>query len=251
MLAVSTSASAALVGRLETSPGSGVYQAYYDTVLNITWLANANLAGTNTFGVNDIAPDGRIIHWTTAQNWIGAMNTASYLGYSDWRLPTTGPVNGTAMQQTYSDNGTTDLGYNISAPGTAYAGSTASEMAYMFYNNLGNKGYYSPSCPADCSSFGPQPGWGLTNTGPFSNLQPGTSNLTPATYWSGTLNPGGTVAYAFDFKYGFQDTDSQTPYTYAWAVRPGDVNAVPLPAAFWLFGSGLIGLIGFVRRRSA
>ncbi|MGB5717515.1 MAG: VPLPA-CTERM sorting domain-containing protein [Gammaproteobacteria bacterium] len=32
--------------------------------------------------------------------------------------------------------------------------------------------------------------------------------------------------------------------TYAAAV-------VPLPAAVWLFGSGLLGLIGIARRRSA
>ena len=29
----------------------------------------------------------------------------------------------------------------------------------------------------------------------------------------------------------------------------GDVSAVPVPAAFWLFGSALIGLVGVKRRR--
>jgi hypothetical protein len=29
------------------------------------------------------------------------------------------------------------------------------------------------------------------------------------------------------------------------------VSAVPVPAAFWLFGSGLIGLIGVARRKKA
>jgi len=32
---------------------------------------------------------------------------------------------------------------------------------------------------------------------------------------------------------------------YAWSVHSGDVGAVPVPAAVWLFGSGLIGLVGF------
>jgi hypothetical protein len=32
---------------------------------------------------------------------------------------------------------------------------------------------------------------------------------------------------------------------------PGSVTAVPLPAAVWLFGSGLLGLVGVARRRQA
>ena len=36
------------------------------------------------------------MQWATAQAWIAAMNTAAYLGFSDWRLPTTpdsgGPI---------------------------------------------------------------------------------------------------------------------------------------------------------------
>jgi hypothetical protein len=33
--------------------------------------------------------------------------------------------------------------------------------------------------------------------------------------------------------------------------QPGNVSTVPVPAAAWLFGSGLLGLTGLVRRRSA
>ena len=50
---VSAAANAALLGRdLNGSPGS--FEAYYDTTLDITWLANANLALTTTFGVSGI-----------------------------------------------------------------------------------------------------------------------------------------------------------------------------------------------------
>ena len=44
-------ANAALVTRL-----SG--QAVYDTDLNVTWIADANLAESNTFGVDGIATSG-------------------------------------------------------------------------------------------------------------------------------------------------------------------------------------------------
>jgi subtilisin family serine protease len=87
-------------------------QAVYDPDRNITWLANANLAASNTFGVSGVRIQyGGIMSWSTAQNWIAAMNAANYLGYSDWRLPT-------------SD---TCSGYNC----------TGSEMGHLFYNKLG------------------------------------------------------------------------------------------------------------------
>jgi hypothetical protein len=38
---------------------------------------------------------------------------------------------------------------------------------------------------------------------------------------------------------------------YAWAVHEGNIGAVPIPAAVWLFGSGLIGLIGAARRKKS
>lgn len=41
---------------------------------------------------------------------------------------------------------------------------------------------------------------------------------------------------------------SSTPYTEIWDVNITQVSAVPVPAAVWLFGSGLIALIGFTRR---
>jgi hypothetical protein len=47
------------------------------------------------------------------------------------------------------------------------------------------------------------------------------------------------------------DTDlDKTGTRYAWAVSRGDISpaAVPVPAAAWLFGSGLLGLFGVARR---
>ena len=62
-------------------------QVVNDTDLNITWLADANLAATETFGVSGINANGTMT-WNTAQSWIGAMNASNYLGFNDWRLPT-------------------------------------------------------------------------------------------------------------------------------------------------------------------
>lgn len=79
IMGLSASADAALLSRLNG-------QAYYDEALEITWLANANLAQSETFGVDGIYSDGGM-PWDTALDWIDAMNAANYLGASGWRLP--------------------------------------------------------------------------------------------------------------------------------------------------------------------
>jgi hypothetical protein len=85
----------------------------YDTDLNITWLQDANLAATNTFGLGGYILGGGLMDWNTAQAWISAMNAANYLGFSNWRLPTTTP-------------GTT-LGYT-----------SGGEMGHLYYTELAN-----------------------------------------------------------------------------------------------------------------
>ena len=207
------------------------YEAYYDTALNITWLANANYAGM-------------AMTWSTANAWAAGLNPYGS-GITGWRLPTTNPIDGTtADDANFSYIGTEDRGYNVSAPGTAYAGSTASEMAHLFYNTLGDKGYCHPATSV-YSCDGPQSGSGLTNTGPFSNVQSGH-------YWSAT-EYARSPSYAWDFFFdlGLQSSYIKSYNSYAWAVHAGDVGAsnVPVPAAAWLFGSGLLGLVGMSRKR--
>ena len=62
----------------------------YDSDLNITWLANGNLAESNTFGVTGFEADGGM-NWNNAepQAWLNAMNDAFYLGINGWRFPAT------------------------------------------------------------------------------------------------------------------------------------------------------------------
>ncbi len=47
--------------------------------------------------------------------------------------------------------------------------------------------------------------------------------------------------------------DALTPAGGAlfWDDASLEVSAVPVPAAVWLFGSGLLGLVGVARRRKA
>lgn len=208
-----SSANAALLSRL-----SG--QAYYDTVLDITWLADANLAATNPFTLPALG--GGAMTLTKANEWIAAMNTAAYLGKSDWRLPTT-------LQPDPSCGTQSDPGFPYPLQGSG-TGCIGSEMGHLF--NV----------------------YGITSSAPspFANVQ--------SIYWSGTpyvTNVVGVAGWSFNFVTGSQDLASEGNFfnpvgNYAWAVRSGDIEAavVPIPAAAWLFGSAL-GVMGWMRRTSA
>jgi hypothetical protein len=208
-------------------------QAYYDDVLDITWLADANLANTNAFGVTGINASGMpgAMTWAKANEWIGAMNTAAYLGASDWRLPTVTDTGTPGCDWAYTG---TDCGFNVNL--------STGEMAHMFYSTLGNTGLFNSSGTQTGCAVGPN--YCLTSIGPFSNLK-------HAAYWSGTASATNTssAAWLFLFQEGHQHTSLTVNSYYAWAVRPGDIALVPVPGAVWFFG-GALTLLGALRRRA-
>jgi len=219
-------AQAALVDR-----GGGMI---YDNLLDVTWLQDANYAQTSGYDV-----DGKM-NWNDATAWVAGL---TYGGYSDWRLPTANPINGSSYSYGLSYAGTTDYGYNIGAPGTLYAGSTANELAHMFFTSLGNIAYRATN-----GSY-PQPGYGLSNVDLFTNLQ-------AAAYWTGSDYGTGaaatTAAWNFNNNSGYQNAVyKSSTEDYVWVVRSGDVALapVPLPAAVWLFGTALAGLGLFGRNK--
>ena len=227
-------AHAALQGR-DLDGNAATFEAYYDTVLDVTWLADANYAMTSGYDA-----DG-LMNWSEAITWAANLSfTDGVRVYDNWRLPTVNPVNGTSLNYNVSYNGSTDYGYNVSEQGTAYAGSTSSEMAHLFYNTLDNKGYTTPS--SVYPSYTVQVGWGLTNTGPFTHLQ-------ADYYWSATENaPYSGGAWGFYFSNGAQAANIKDDSFNALAVSSGDVAAVPEAQTYALMLAGL-GLIGWRARR--
>lgn len=233
---LSGTAQAALQGR-DLNGSAASFEAYYDTELNVTWLADANSARTSGYDA-----DGKMT-WAAANTWaanLSFIDAVNNITYDNWRLPTVNPINGSSFNDSNSYNGSTDLGYNISEQGTVYAGSTANEMAHLFYNTLDNKGY----CPVSTNCSTAQVGWGLS-TGPLTNLQ-------ASYYWSGLeYAPRTNSALLFNFGLGYQAPEVKSSGFYALAVSPGDIAAVP-EADTWamlLAGLGLVGGAGLRRRR--
>lgn len=105
----------------------------YDTLLNVTWLQDANYAKTSGFDT-----DG-LMDWGTAKSW--ASNLV-YAGYSDWRLPTSDPA---------------------CFAGDVIGKCASSEMGKLYEVTLGNISAYQPEAINH----------GLKNNGQFQNLNEG------------------------------------------------------------------------------
>jgi hypothetical protein len=163
-------------------------------------------------------------NWESHVFWAAGLNNSGVLTYNFnpgivvswddvWRLPET-------VDGPYEYTG----GYNV----------TSSEMGHLYYVSLGNLGQYD-------TNGNVQSGWGLQNEGLFSNL---VANV----YSSGTKFSSTSNLWFFNFNDGNQGIGGGN--FYAVAVRPGEVSAVPIPAAVWLLGSGIIGLVGLRKKFS-
>ena len=83
-------------------------------------------------------------------------------------------------------------------------------------------------------------------------------NITTASEMLGSLLAPGSFTFEatpgdyFLSFFGFADVSSSTMLgQYGIEVRMTEMPEIPIPAAVWLFGSGLLGLIGIARRRKA
>jgi hypothetical protein len=106
--------------KLQANPGGATV---HDPISQVTWLADANLAATQTFGIAEINRDGAMDH-ETAIRWVAALNQADgghgYLGQTDWDLSETGPPDP-----------------SCSMKGTTGYGCIGSAMGSLFYRQLG------------------------------------------------------------------------------------------------------------------
>jgi len=218
----------------------------YDSDQNLTWLQDANYAKTSGYATDnentiknydgwDINANGGM-GWDAAMAWVTGL---TFGGFSDWRLASVTDVgdNGcTTSNSGYGGAAGTDCDYNTDT--------SLSELAYMFHKNLGNNSRYDTSRMSTSCTY---PNYCLENT---SADDVDILNLRTHVYWSGTeYAPYNTNhAWVFNTLNGSQSFYNKNHQFSVWAVRDGDVGAVPEPSALLLLGAGLVGL-GFVRRK--
>jgi hypothetical protein len=237
LIAVSAiSSNAALYDR-----GNGMI---YDSTQNITWMQDRNYAQSSGYDA-----DGRMT-WVEASAWVESL---AYGGFSDWRLPSA-KLNGSTGCQAFGYfayqlcpgyiNGTNDLSFN----------NTRSEVGHL-YTELGNLSNYSPT--GTYYDYNQWSGWNnLSFVDPLTNQSASFVNLfgSGAGFWESESYQGdASSAWVFSGVRGFHGYEAKNSLNvFTWAVRDGDVlaaNEVPVPAAAWLMGTGLIGLVGVARRK--
>ncbi len=194
-------------GAVELGQESGVV---YDAASNVSWLADADLAAANKFGlpVCDGAADPKMcvnqdgsMSYQAAVAWVAAMKADRYLGRSDWQLPTT-PLSDATCPFTGPHG--ESFGFNC----------TGSALGSLYYKTLGLK---APNTAVPIPD---------NTVGPFSNFQ-------PYLYWSQT-STNGTGFGTFSFATGFHGSNTVPNYLYVLPMIPGKIPGTP-PA----IGSGL------------
>ena len=149
---------------LQVNPGG---QTVYDPLTDVTWLANANLAASNRFGLpvcTDpltpalcVATDGAMT-FASATQLLANMNAAAYLGQTNWQLPTIDAdcpgYNCTGAENPMGNLFYTQLGFirggTVAAPhGTT--GTFHNIQPYLYWSCAG------PTIQSECSADGAAP----------------------------------------------------------------------------------------------
>jgi len=170
------------------------------------------LADANYAKSSGYDANGQMV-WSEANAWAGQLE---FGGFSDWRLASAINTDGSDPGSLGDDSElyhlTQLLWGNQGSGGQALSGNYSDN--YSLFQNIQDTMYWSSDYSTDASN--PNKAW-----------------MTTFTCCEGYL-------------YLQQD---QMASSYGWAVRSGDVAPVPVPAAFWLLGSGFFGLASYSRCR--
>lgn len=228
---------------LTSFTGTGNVGLVYSSVSNVTWTQDANLLSSlvTSLGfsnaINAIIAASPVIY-DTPNYYDGSYNNyGSYSGQYSITANDFSPEGFTnwfgaqafvSYLNSINYGGSSQWRLPTSNQIVGYNGTAGNELGQLFYSELGGTA-----------------GSSIPNTSSFNNEQ------AYYAYWLGT-EYAPVPYYAWFFRNdGYQNAPNKSYMFYAWAVSPGQVSAVPVPSAVWLFGTGLVGLLGLKRRGHA
>ena len=226
---------------------TGAQAAFFDA--NSTYTVTVTSASCFAFGdcttlVNNV-PGGSFTLATDATGAAfstGSYTMGAYTGTPGGLFSTGGPVAGSGS---VSDAGQLDLDFT-GRTGSATLFPYLGTPAWNIDNGVaGGTGAYEGFTTGADSNVSPTDGSvSLTLTG--SNLSLVNGSPSGIGTWTGQLVSIGNVGAAWG---PFAGTPYSEVYTISVSGHVPDVSQIPVPAAVWLFGSGLAGLVGVARRR--
>ena len=150
-------------------------KVYYDTVLDFTWMADANYA--KTIGFSDTGLISQQGADFLADGYL-YFNAATGVLHSDWRLPTLGPDVGDYDPFLPDSNGRSPNGQGATGTGwgTPDDSGIYSELGWMYYANLGGLPRCEAVGPGPCE-FNPNYGLPDLGGGPDVGPQPAAAGL--------------------------------------------------------------------------
>ncbi|MBD9355293.1 VPLPA-CTERM sorting domain-containing protein [Methylomonas albis] len=214
----------------------------YSSVSNLTWTGDANLLGTLMASqgynavVNAIIGASPTIYSTPYDTPFGSSDGQHHVSSADF-FSSDGNATWYGAQAFVSYlNSINYAGSNQwalpSAGGEPHSGhiQIGTPFGDLFYSELGGGA-----------------GFNIPDTNYFTN-----EIRQNSVYWTDTeYVSSGIYAWDFNISGGYQVSDFKSYVAHIWAISPGNITAVPVPAAAWLFGSALAGLGAVSRRRSA
>ncbi|HXW13035.1 MAG TPA: hypothetical protein VEN79_00870 [Terriglobia bacterium] len=193
----------------------------YDPTLDVSFLANANLASTlshdSPYWVDGINQDGSM-NTTTLAAFLAALNNPAnpYLGITGWTIPAVETMNANCTIQ--PTDGNPDYGYNCDGP--------ASPLGELFYDQMGGVAGHSAPLP------------GLVGIPPLEFYQPEPfDHLELNYYWQCGKCPPAAQDHpanppSFSFLSGYQGLQSNPNELFVLLEVPGKVLFLKRPFPF-------------------
>jgi hypothetical protein len=171
----------------------------YDRLLDVTWLANGNLARDSAFGVDSIRASGSMTY-DAAVAWVGKLNAKNYLGHHTWTIPTSPKTDKTCSRKSGPYNNS--FGYNC----------TGSMLGSLYFG----LGFREPNTVVAI---------------PANSVQ-GFRNFQPYLYWAEPLsehkgadseaNPNGYISFSFNT--GYKGSNVVPDFLYVLPMIKGKVT---------------------------